>query len=205
MGRVQKSAAAPGGHELSAVVGYVAAVMMRISGNQNWDRESPFGFLGDTDRVIHDAPGLAVGVGVKPTGLSTAQDDFTPCRHMRGDDLEIIRLRLVHVVGQLDISRPQPPRLGNLKCEVAAPLTTTPATKVQRLLPAEIREKEDQPVIPIVIARNCEYRDAVIGFLVVVRERPIVRLPELVAVSSLACGRVYLVASQNKRLATRQL
>ena len=57
-------------------------------------------------------PGTPVTVGIEPTWLGAAQDHIGIFWHLGGDVLEIVRLRLVHIVSELDVSTPQPPAIG---------------------------------------------------------------------------------------------
>src|SRR4029077_9340832 len=85
-----------------------------------------------------------------------AENNVGALWHSPGYRHEVVRLRLGHILDQRNVDRPDPTTLGQLGGEVAAPLIGSPLAKARRTRAAEEGEEFDQPVIPVVIARDRE-------------------------------------------------
>ena len=201
---VQERTAAARRNEMNVeLVHVVAVVVVPVAGDHGPHvRAALAGNRRDLEEVLLLV--LALQVGQHPGGLGEADDEVVVGRHALGHRLEIVDLRAVEVLGELDVRAPDPPVVGQVKRPVAAVLLTLPAADLVALGVGELvaRGAEQaveggEPIIPVVVTRDGEQ----LAGRVVRIEGPVEGLDQALPVILARRLRIALVAAEDQHVA----
>src|SRR4051812_30086501 len=106
--------------------------MMSVAGQRHNDSEGFVSVPRELSGVIETSEGRLFGLRPVPARLGTAEDDLRSLGHPVRDGDEVVRLRLVHVFGQRDVDRPDPPVGSKPDREIASALERAPVRLVRQ-------------------------------------------------------------------------
>src|SRR5262245_43791741 len=101
----------------------------------------------------------AIKLGIEPMWLGNAQHNVVVAPHALDDGAEVVLLRSIEILGELDVDAPKPPVVRQLNGPIAAVLDAAPAANRAAVLPqsaiailAEQAVEGGKSVIPIMVA-----------------------------------------------------
>lgn len=101
---------------------------MCIAGQYDRNLQVVLGVDRAPSNIIDDAQGfIALLKRIQPSGLWTAKNDPRFRLHALSDEIKVVFLRLIDVVIQLGVHRPDPPFVCELEREIAPALSAAPA------------------------------------------------------------------------------
>ena len=201
---MQERAAAARRDEMNVeLVQVIAVVVVPVAGDHRAHaRAALAGNRRDLEEVFFLV--LALQIGQHPGGLGEADDEIVVGGHALGHRLEIVDLRAVEVLGELDVGAPDPPVVGQVQRPVAAVLLALPAADPVALGVGELvaRGAEQaveggEAIVPVVVARD---REQLAG-RIVRAVGPVERLDQAPAVILARRLRVALVAAHDQHVA----
>ena len=205
---MQEGAAAARGDKVHVeLVGVVAVVVMPVAGDDG-DHAGPArpGDRGDLEEVLLLVE--AVHVGDHPGRLGQADDEVVAGRHLPRHRLEVVDLRGVEVLGELDVGAPDPPVVGQPERPVAAVLLALPAADHIALgvgepvaRGAEQAVEGVESIVPVVVAGDGEQLAGGLAHA----ECPAEGLQQALLVVLAGGLRVALVAAHDQDLAVAQI